>query len=68
MILPGVPRGKRIGFVHKLIGLLLEEGIDGIAEQEHQDLSDLMQRLMDSATPTPEVKEDEEPAETPGGC
>ena len=29
MILPGVPRDKRIKFVEELIGLLLEEGLDG---------------------------------------
>ena len=68
MVLPGVPRGKRIGFVHNLIELLLEQGIDGITEQEHSELSDLIQKLMDSATPIPEVKEEEEPDEIPGGC
>ena len=68
MVLPGVPRGKRIGFVYNLIQLLLEQGIDGITEQEHSELSDVIQKLMDSATPIPEVIEEEESEEKPGGC
>lgn len=68
MVLPGVPRGKRIGFVYRLIKLLLEEGIDGISEQEHRELSDMIKELMDSATPVPEVREEEEPDEKPDGC
>ncbi len=68
MVLPGVPRGKRIRFVHTLIELLLNEGIAGITEEEHGVLSDVMRKLMDSATPVPENTEDEEPSEKPGGC
>lgn len=69
MVLPGVPRSKRIVFVHKLIRLLLEDGIDGITEKEYIDLSDMIQNLLNSTTPDSEAEEmKEEPEEKQEGC
>ncbi|MCK5133380.1 MAG: hypothetical protein KAR40_14660 [Candidatus Sabulitectum sp.] len=67
MILPGVPRSIRIKFVEQLIGLLLEEGMDGITEQEHSNLYKMMRELMDSVTPVPE-KVEEDAEEKPVAC
>ncbi len=69
MVLPGVPRSKRIVFVHKLIRLLLEDGIDGITKKEYDDLSAMIQNLLDSITVDSETKEkNEEPEDKPGSC
>ena len=68
MILPGVPRDKRIKFVEELIGLLLEEGLDGITEDEYTGLGKMIRELMDSVTPEPETVEKNVSDEKPGGC
>ncbi len=69
MVLPGVPRSKRIVFVHKLIRLLLEDGIDGITDKEYSDLSDMIQNLLNSTTPNAESEDiSEQPDDKPGGC
>ena len=69
MVLPGVPRSRRIVFVHKLIRLLLEDGINGITEKEYIDLSEMIQNLLSSTTPDAKPEEPgEQPDEKPGGC
>ena len=68
MALPGVPRNRRIKFVEQLVHLLLEEGLEGITEHEHNGLGKMMKDCMDSVTPIPEELEEDSPEKKPGGC
>lgn len=68
MVLPGVPRSRRIKFVEQLIGLLLEEGINGITEREHSHIYKMMRDLMDSVDPVQEKVEEDDTEEKPDGC
>jgi len=60
MILPGVPRKKRIAFVEELIELLLSICLDGITEDEHSSLSDMIEKQMSSVMPAAAGEEDEQ--------
>jgi hypothetical protein len=57
MVLPGVPRDKRIGFVQEIIDLLLSRGIEGITALEYAGLSEMFRRRMASIVPATAVEE-----------
>lgn len=66
MVLPGVPRTKRIKFVKEVICLLLKEGLGGVTASEHSELVELTEKLLSGIKPVPEelVEEvSEEPCE-----
>lgn len=67
MVLPGVPRTKRIQFVSRLIKLLLEEGLSGVSAAEHESLTAMINDLLSTAEPVPE-KIEEEPEELLEPC
>ncbi|HOP25844.1 MAG TPA: hypothetical protein P5207_09740 [Candidatus Sabulitectum sp.] len=67
MVLPGVPRDRRITFVAEMLELLLDDGIQGITVSEHDELSKLITRLLDGVEPVPEEPE-VKPSEEPVSC
>ncbi len=67
MVLPGVPRDRRIAFVAEMVELLLRDGIQGITVSEHDELSGLIRKLLDGVEPVAEGP-GEEPSEEPCGC
>ena len=67
MVLPGVPRTKRIQFVKEVVCLLLEEGLDGVTAAEHAEIVALTEKLLSEIEPVPE-KLAEEVSEEPCEC
>jgi hypothetical protein len=70
MVLPGVPRAKRIQFVKDVVCLLLKEGLDGVTAAEHAEIAALAEKLLSEIKPVPEKLEEpaEEVSEKSGGC
>ena len=70
MVLPGVPRTKRIQFVKEVVCLLLEEGLDGVTSRELAEIMELTEKLLSEIKPVPEKLEEpaEEVSEKSGGC
>lgn len=66
MVLPGVPRDKRIDFVENMVKLLLQQGLEGITVEAHSRLTRMVNELLSSTEPVPEPLSS--PAEKPGGC
>lgn len=67
MVLPGVPRTKRIQFVKEVVCLLLEEGLDGVTSSELAEIMELTEKLL-SGIKTVTVEPIEEVAQEPGKC
>ncbi len=70
MVLPGVPRTKRIQFVKEVVRLLLKEGLDGVTAAEHAEIAALTEKLLSGIEPVPEKLEEspEEITAESGGC
>jgi len=66
MVLPGVPRDKRIGFVQEILELLLSRGLEGITAQEYTGLSEMFRSKMASIVPETAVEETREAEKKPG--
>lgn len=68
MILPGVPRTKRIQFVKTLVKLLFSQGLEGITDIELSEMSCLVNEMLKSVetvSSKPDLAEEEE---STGSC
>jgi len=67
MVLPGVPRTKRIQFVKEVVCLLLEEGLEGVTSVEHREIAEIIEKLLSQIETVPDEPEQEVTGE-PENC